>query len=65
MALTFLGDLGAEQIAQHLLNHVDIDAYQVRKRLPELQTLGLAWPTGVTRQTSTGRYERIWTAKKP
>jgi hypothetical protein len=65
MTLTFLGDLGAEQIAEHLVNHVDIDAYQVRKRLPELQRVGLACPTDKTRTTKTGRYERIWTAKKP
>lgn len=47
---------GAEQIAELC----GLDAYQVRKRLPELQAMGQAAPTGETRRTSTGRQERLW-----
>lgn len=47
--------LGAEQVA----SWCGLNAYQVRKRLPELQTAGLAEPVG-TRRASTGRLERTW-----
>ena len=52
------GEAGAEQIAAAC----GLDAYAVRKRLPELQRLGLAAPTGVVRSTSSGRSERVWRA---
>lgn len=55
-ALKMCGPRGAEQIAEYTL----MDAYAVRKRLPELQRLGLAAPTGGQRQTKSGRSERIW-----
>lgn len=51
--------IGAEQIALH----AGLDAYQVRKRLPELQSQGLAEPTGETRKTMSGRQERLWRLK--
>lgn len=51
---------GAEQIAAY----ARIDAYQVRKRLPELQAAGLAFPMNVTRDTVTGRRERLWCLNK-
>ena len=62
-ALKRLGQAGAEQIAAM----TGMDAYQVRKRLPELQKNGLVQPVEEhhkpeTRVTSTGRRERIWGA---
>ncbi len=48
--------LGAEEIG----DRIGMDAYQVRKRLPELKALGLASPTDRTRTTRSGRGERIW-----
>lgn len=50
------GAVGAEEIAELC----GLDAYQVRKRLPELQAMGQATPTGETRRTSSGRQERLW-----
>lgn len=48
--------LGAEQIA----DSIGLAAYEVRKRLPELQAQGLAKPTDDTRTTRGGRLERVW-----
>jgi transcription initiation factor IIE alpha subunit len=48
--------MGAEQIAAY----TSIDAYQVRKRLPELQRAGLIQPLDVCRTTTSGRKERLW-----
>lgn len=47
---------GAEQIAAYS----KIDAYQVRKRLPELERMGAVRALSQTRQTATGRAERVW-----
>jgi len=47
---------GAEQIAAA----TKIDAYAIRKRLPEMQREGLVRVTGETRLTATGRHERVW-----
>ena len=56
-ALREHGQLGAEQIA----NIIGMQAYAVRKRLPELQDLHLVEPAGdLTRRTATGRRERVW-----
>jgi len=52
------GKAGAEQIAAA----TRLDAYAVRKRLPELQRDGLARPTDATRATASGRHERVWEA---
>ena len=57
-ALKRMGQSGAEQIAAM----TGMDAYQVRKRLPELQKNGLVQPYQATRKTSTGRSERLWGA---
>ena len=57
-ALRSLGEAGAEQIGLAC----GLDAYAVRKRLPELQRIGLAALTGVVRSTSSGRSERVWRA---
>lgn len=57
-ALKRIGTAGAEQIGAM----TGMDAYQVRKRLPELQKNGLVQPYSETRKTSTGRHERIWGA---
>lgn len=48
--------VGAEQIAESC----GLAAYQVRKRLPELQRMGLADVTGDARKTKSGRSERLW-----
>lgn len=55
---SFWKALGAEQIA----DLTGLDAYQIRKRLPELQKQGLAHPYPETRLTATGRHERLWAA---
>jgi hypothetical protein len=56
-AMRRLGNAGgAEQIAAYS----KIDAYQVRKRLPELERMGFVRATEQTRQTATGRTERLW-----
>ncbi len=39
-----------------------LDHYQVNKRLPELERLGLAKPTGETRPGPSGRQCRVWAA---
>ena len=50
--------LGAEQIA----DLTGLDAYQTRKRLPELAKQGLVMVYTETRLTATGRRERLWGA---
>jgi len=52
------GSLSPEQIAAHL----KLDAYQIRKRLPELQRAGMAEPTGQAVPTVSGRSQRLWRA---
>lgn len=49
---------GAEQLAAALL----LDAYAIRKRLPELEKQGKVRPTGMLRTTTSGRHERVWEA---
>ena len=56
--LRAIRNAGAEEIAEL----IGIDAYAVRKRLPELQDAGLAEPTDERRTTRSGRSERIWRA---
>ena len=53
-----IGPQGAEQIG----DRVGLQAYEVRKRLPELERQCLAVATSVTRKTRTGRSERVWMA---
>lgn len=55
-ALQAIGEAGAEQIGQR----IGMDAYAVRKRLPELEQAGLIETTGDTRRTASGRSERVW-----
>lgn len=50
--------LGAEQIGMV----TGLDAYQVRKRLSDLQKRDLVQPHQETRLTATGRRERLWAA---
>lgn len=57
-ALKRMGQAGAEQIAVM----TSLDAYQVRKRLSDLQKRDLVQPYQETRRTSAGRRERIWGA---
>ena len=49
--------VGAEELA----DACGLDAYAVRKRLPELQEQGLVMLAPGTRRTRTGRSERLWT----
>ena len=57
---------GAEQISATLLRGgVKLDAYQIRKRLPELRKLGAVRVVEeggheATRETASGRHERMW-----
>jgi predicted ArsR family transcriptional regulator len=53
------GPSGAEQIAAYS----KIDAYQVRKRLPELQRQGVVERMDLSRQTASGRHENLWRLK--
>lgn len=55
-ALLDHGPMTPEQIG----TRVGMDAYAVRKRLPELERAGLAKPTGETAPTTSGRSQRIW-----
>lgn len=62
-ALRDLGEAGAEEIGERC----GLDAYSVRKRLPELEAAGRVEVVMVgdepkTRFTSTGRRERVWRA---
>jgi len=50
------GKAGAEQIA----DQAGLQAYQVRKRLPELAKQGEVRATNETRKTACGRSERLW-----
>lgn len=52
------GPLGAEGISRH----TDIEAYGIRKRLPELERDGMVRTTGNLLKTISGRYEREWEA---
>ncbi len=51
-----------KQTPEQIAAHMGIDAYAVRKRLPELQRQGLALPTGETAKTASGRSQRVWIA---
>ena len=57
-ALKRMGKAGAEQIGAM----TGLDAYQIRKRLSDLQKRELVQPYQETRKTSTGRQERLWIA---
>lgn len=52
------GPLTPEQIGDKMA----IDAYAVRKRLPELERIGLATTTGEVKKTRSGRSQRVWEA---
>ena len=56
MALLRLEKAGAEDIA----SVAGIDAYQIRKRLPELEKMGLVESFSETKKTASGRNERLW-----
>lgn len=57
-ALKRMGKAGAEQIGAM----TGLDAYQIRKRLSDLQKRDLVQPYQQTRKTATGRRERLWGA---
>lgn len=50
------GKASAEKIGAK----IGLDAYQVRKRLPELERAGLVCVTGETVPTVSGRTQRVW-----
>lgn len=52
------GPMGAEAIESWL----KIPSYSIRKRLPELERIGQAKPTGKLLRTTSGRQEREWAA---
>jgi predicted ArsR family transcriptional regulator len=54
--LRAIQEAGPEEIG----DLIGMEAYAVRKRLPELQDAGLAEPTEERRKTRSGRSERIW-----
>ena len=56
--LKLVGPLDPEQIAAYLR----MEAYAVRKRLPELEDQGVAQPIGRTSLTASGRHQRVWGA---
>lgn len=47
---------------EEISNLLGFEPYAIRKRLPELQEMGLAEPTGEIRPTSSGRWQRVWRA---
>lgn len=55
-ALQDRGPMTVDQIAKV----TDLTAWQVNKRLPELQKAKVATPTGETRLSASGRPERVW-----
>ena len=55
-ALKRMGQAGAEEIGAM----TGLQAYQIRKRLSDLQKRDLVQPYPATRKTSTGRHERLW-----
>lgn len=55
-ALQDHGPMTVDQIAKV----TDLTAWQVNKRLPELQRANVATPTGETRLSASGRPERVW-----
>lgn len=55
-ALQDHGPMTVDQIAKV----TDLTAWQVNKRLPELQRASVATPTGETRLSASGRPERVW-----
>lgn len=58
VALLMLEEAGAEQIAEL----TGLEAYQIRKRLSELEKMGVTRPCKQTRLTACGRRERLWVA---
>lgn len=53
------GQMGAEEIG----DRIGLDAYAVRKRLPELEREGkVASVCDLQRRTRSGRWERVWRA---
>ena len=58
IALLMLEQGGAEEISEI----TGLEAYQIRKRLAELEKMGVAQPCKQTRLTACGRRERLWVA---
>lgn len=44
---------------------IGLQSQQVNKRLPELERMGLAYPTDMLRRSRSGNMERIWKIKEP
>jgi transcription initiation factor IIE alpha subunit len=58
--LEAMGDIGRPMGAEQIAAYTSIDAYQIRKRLPELERAGLVRSFDQTRVTASGRQERLW-----
>jgi predicted ArsR family transcriptional regulator len=52
------GPMTVDEIA----NLSGLNTQQINKRLPELQRIGAAAPTGHERPSASGRLERVWAA---
>lgn len=52
------GPQDPEQIAARM----ERTAYEIRKRLPELQAKKMAYPNGAKTRTKSGRLQRVWAA---
>lgn len=50
------------QTKDEIAGKTGLTSVQVDRRLPDLKTKGLAHPTGETRQSLSGRPERVWAA---
>lgn len=57
-ALREHGEMTADAIA----THIDLDKYQICRRLPEAEETGLVVATGRTGKTASGRPARVWEA---
>lgn len=54
--------LHGEMTADAIASHVDLDKYQICRRLPEAEEIGLVVATGRTEKTASGRPARVWEA---
>lgn len=48
------------QTSDGMESHIGLDAYRIRKRLPELERDKLVRPTGKLLRSKSGRMEREW-----
>ena len=51
-----------EMTADAIASHIELDKYQICRRLPEAEEMGLVVATGRTGKTASGRPARVWGA---